>query len=41
MANLSDGVIIGSAIIKLIDQYQDQAEQPIRDFTRSIVQAIK
>ncbi len=41
MADLSDGVIIGSAIIKLIDQYQDQAEQPIRDFTRSIVQAIK
>ncbi|MGX7107585.1 tryptophan synthase subunit alpha [Hutsoniella sourekii] len=41
MAQLADGVIIGSAIMKLIDQYQDQAEPAIRDYARTIVEAIR
>lgn len=41
MAGLSDGVIVGSAIIKLIDQYGEAAEEPVREFTQSIVKAIR
>lgn len=40
MAGHADGVIIGSAIVQLIHDHGQDAEEPIRDFTRSITDAI-
>lgn len=39
MAKVSDGVIIGSAIVKLVSQYGSECEKPVRDFTRKIKEA--
>lgn len=36
MGQYSDGVIVGSAIIKLIDQYGEEAEKSVRKLTREI-----
>ena len=36
MGRYADGVIVGSAIIQLIDEYGKEAEGPVRQFTRDI-----
>ncbi|MEE8886492.1 MAG: tryptophan synthase subunit alpha [Eubacteriales bacterium] len=41
MASIADGVIVGSAIVKLVAKYGDQAEQPIYDFVKSMKDAIR
>ena len=40
MANISDGVIIGSAIVKIVEEYGENAASHIYDFCKSIVDAI-
>ena len=40
MSRYADGVIVGSAIIQLIDEYGEEAEEPIRQFTRHIKEAV-
>ena len=40
MASISDGVIIGSAIVRIIEQYGKNAGQYVYDFCKSIVEAI-
>ena len=41
MASISDGVIIGSAIVRIVEQYGENAAPYIYDFCKSIVDAIK
>ena len=40
MANISDGVIIGSAIVRIVEEYGENAADHIYDFCKSIVDAI-
>lgn len=40
MAALADGVIVGSAIVKLIAQYGDQCIGPVCDYTASMKKAV-
>ena len=40
MANISDGVIIGSAIVRIVEEYGENAASHIYDFCKSIVDAI-
>lgn len=40
MADISDGAIIGSAIIKLIEQHGKNAVDPIGDFIKSVREAL-
>ncbi|MDD6146020.1 MAG: tryptophan synthase subunit alpha [Oscillospiraceae bacterium] len=40
MAALSDGTIVGSAIIKLLEQYGKEAPQYIEDYVRSMKEAV-
>lgn len=40
MAQSADGVIVGSAIVKLIAQYGAQSVQPVSDYVKSMKQAI-
>nr|WP_319489002.1 tryptophan synthase subunit alpha [uncultured Caproiciproducens sp.] len=40
MAKSADGVIVGSAIVKLIAQYGTESIQPVYDYVKSIKQAI-
>ena len=40
MAAISDGVIIGSAIVKLIEKHGRDVE-PVKDFVREVAQALK
>ena len=41
MAELSDGVIIGSAIVKLLAQYGKEAPQYIGAYVKSIKDALR
>ncbi len=41
MAQCADGVIVGSAIVKLIAQYGRNAEQPVYDYVKSMKDAIR
>ena len=41
MASISDGVIIGSAIVRIVEQYGENAAPYIYDFCKSIVDAIE
>ena len=41
MANISDGAIVGSAIVKIIAQYGKDAAPEVGKFVRSMVDAIK
>lgn len=41
MADLSDGVIIGSAIVNIIAKYKNDSIEPVRSFVRDIVKAIR
>lgn len=40
MASLSDGAIVGSAVIKIIDKYGSEAEQPIYDYVKEMKAAV-
>ena len=40
MASISDGVLIGSAIVRIVEQYGENAAPYIYDFCKSIVDAI-
>ena len=40
ISKYTDGIIIGSAIIKLIDKYKDNAEEYIYNFAKEIKEAI-
>ena len=40
MASISDGVIIGSAIVKIVEEYGKDAGPHIYEFCKSIVDAI-
>lgn len=41
MANLSDGAIVGSAIIKLLEQYGQDAAIPVGNYVKSMKDAIR
>ena len=41
MAKIADGVIVGSAIEKLIAQYGKNAAQPIYDYVKSMKDAVR
>jgi tryptophan synthase alpha chain len=40
MASLSDGVIIGSAIVKLVAEYGRESIEPVKQFVSSIKDVI-
>ena len=40
MASFADGVIIGSAIVRIIEQYGTNCVEPVRQFANEITQAI-
>lgn len=40
MAAVSDGAIVGSAIVKIIAQYGESAEQPLYDYVRAMKDAV-
>ena len=41
MAQKADGVIVGSAIVKLIAQYGRDAVQPVAEYVRQMKDAIR
>ena len=41
MANLSNGAIVGSAIIKLLEQYGKAAPQHIGEYVKSMKDAMR
>lgn len=41
IGKLADGVIVGSAIVKLCAQYGDEAGQPICEYVRSMKEAVR
>jgi tryptophan synthase alpha chain len=40
MAQMSDGVIVGSAIVKLVEQYKEHCVGPVRDYVFKMKRAI-
>ena len=40
MSEFSDGVIVGSAIVKLVEKYGAQAAEPVGSFLASLRQAL-
>jgi tryptophan synthase alpha chain len=36
MSKISDGVIVGSAIVKLIEQYGTESIEPVKQFLRNM-----
>ena len=40
MASLSDGAIVGSAIVRLVAQYGKDAEQPVREYVKQMAEAV-
>ena len=41
MADISDGAIVGSAIVKLVAKYGKTAVGPVRDYVLSMVEAVR
>ncbi|MDY6083978.1 MAG: tryptophan synthase subunit alpha [Dialister sp.] len=41
MAAISDGAIVGSAIVKLVAKYGKDCVAPVRDYVRSMVEAVR
>lgn len=41
MAAISDGVIVGSAIVKIIEKHQKQCVQPVMEFIRTLKKVIR
>ena len=40
-AQLADGVIVGSAIVKIVEQYGDAAAQPVAEYVRKMKNAMR
>lgn len=40
MAEVSDGAIVGSAIVKLVEKYGENAEEPIREYVKAMKAAV-
>ena len=40
MAHIADGVIVGSAIVKMVEQYGENCVEPVRDYVREMKCAI-
>ncbi len=40
MAAVSDGAIVGSAIVRIIEQYRDQAREPLMAYVRKMKEAV-
>ena len=40
MAALADGAIVGSAIVKIVAEYKEEAAQPLYDYVASMKQAV-
>lgn len=41
MAAASDGAIVGSAIVKIIEKYGDKADDAVREYVKSMKDALK
>ena len=41
IARVADGVVVGSAIVEIVGRYGQSAPAPVRDFTRSLADAIR
>jgi len=41
MAEISDGVIVGSAIVKIIEKYGKDCVKPVAEYVRTMIDAIK
>ena len=41
IAKLSDGVIVGSAIVKLVAQYRQDSVEPVAEYVRSMKEALR
>ena len=41
MASLADGVIVGSAIVKIVAKYGKEAAEPVYDYVKSMKDAIR
>ena len=41
ISNLSDGVIVGSAIVKIIEQYGENAKEPLFDYVSEMKKVLK
>ena len=41
MASASDGAIVGSAIVKIIEKYGDKADDAVREYVKSMKDALK
>ena len=40
MANIADGVIVGSAVVKIIEKYGNDCVEPVKEFVKSMKEAI-
>ena len=41
MSEISDGIIVGSAIVKIIEQYGEQSIEPIIEYIKKMIGAIR
>ena len=41
MAEISDGVIVGSAIVRIIERHGNECIEPVIDYVKSMLAAIK
>jgi tryptophan synthase alpha chain len=41
MAKLADGVIVGSAIVRIVEEYGDGAVVPVGEFVRGMCAAVR
>lgn len=41
MAKIADGVIVGSAIVKLVEEYGEAAVAPVKAYVESMVKAVR
>lgn len=41
MSKISDGVIVGSAIVKIIEEYGEKSIEPVKDYVKSMKKAIE
>jgi tryptophan synthase alpha chain len=41
MAKIADGVIVGSAVVKIIEQYGSDCIEPVKEFVRTMKEAIE
>ena len=41
MATISDGAIIGSAIVKIVEKYGRDAVAPVAEFVKSVKEAVR